>query len=116
MYLAIVTTVATETLSAVLLICTVRVTTFLSIRSTSLSSHLDANVRFHAMGKRVQYTKITPLPSHVPRQLAIELLHNHEEVIKLNPLVTGVKKIDAPRDAPSGKLSQLNLTLRRSSS
>ena len=50
------------------------------------------------MGKRIQYTKITPLPSNVPRQLAIELLHAHEEVIALNPLVTGSKKIEAPRD------------------
>lgn len=50
-----------------------------------------------AMGKRIVYTKITPLPSNVPRQLAIELLHSHEEVIELNPLVTGVKRIEAPR-------------------
>ncbi|KAF2164865.1 hypothetical protein M409DRAFT_24770 [Zasmidium cellare ATCC 36951] len=53
------------------------------------------------MGKRIVYTKITPLPSNVPRQLAIELLHSHEEVIELNPLVTGVKSIEAPRDAPN---------------
>ncbi|KXT00509.1 hypothetical protein AC578_4078 [Pseudocercospora eumusae] len=53
------------------------------------------------MGKKVQYTSITPLPSNVPRQLAIELLHSHEEVAKLNPLVTGVKSIEAPRDAPN---------------
>ncbi|SMR58724.1 unnamed protein product [Zymoseptoria tritici ST99CH_1E4] len=53
------------------------------------------------MPKYVKYTKITPLPSNVPRQLAIELLHNHSEVIELNPLVTGVKAIDAPRTASS---------------
>ncbi|TKA83611.1 hypothetical protein B0A55_00418, partial [Friedmanniomyces simplex] len=53
------------------------------------------------MGKRTVYTKITPLPSHIPRQLALDMLHSHEEVIKLNPLVTGVKKIEAPRDARS---------------
>ncbi|GIZ41470.1 hypothetical protein CKM354_000477300 [Cercospora kikuchii] len=53
------------------------------------------------MGKKIVYTKITPLPSHVPRQLAIELLHSHEEVIKLNPLVTGVRSIDTPRDSPN---------------
>ncbi|CZT25217.1 uncharacterized protein RCC_10946 [Ramularia collo-cygni] len=53
------------------------------------------------MPKRVVYTKITPLPYNVPRQLAIELLHSHSEVIELNPLVTGVKEIQAPRDANS---------------
>ncbi|KAK3670175.1 hypothetical protein LTR78_009931 [Recurvomyces mirabilis] len=53
------------------------------------------------MGKRIVYTKITPLPSNIPRQLALDMLHSHEEVIKLNPLVTGVTSIDAPRDARS---------------
>ena len=51
------------------------------------------------MVKRIVYTKITALPSNVPRQLALDMLHSHEEVIKLNPLVTGVKAIEAPRDA-----------------
>ncbi|KAI6849359.1 hypothetical protein KC352_g30291 [Hortaea werneckii] len=51
------------------------------------------------MGKRYVYTKVTPLPSNIPRQLALDMLHSHSEVIKLNPLVTGVKAIDAPRDA-----------------
>lgn len=50
------------------------------------------------MGKTA-YTKITPLPSNIPRRLALELLHSHEEVIRLNPLVTGVRAIEAPRDA-----------------
>jgi hypothetical protein len=52
-----------------------------------------------AMGKRTVYTKITPLPSHIPRQLALDMLHSHGEVISINPLVTGHKAIDAPRDA-----------------
>lgn len=47
------------------------------------------------------YTKVTPLPSNVPRQLAIDLLHSHEEFIRLNNLVTGVKPIEAPRNAAS---------------
>ena len=50
------------------------------------------------MGK-VVYTKITPLPSNIPRQLAIDLLHSHEELVRLNPLVTDVKGISAPRNA-----------------
>ncbi|OQO05721.1 hypothetical protein B0A48_09814 [Cryoendolithus antarcticus] len=53
------------------------------------------------MGKRTVYTKITPLPRDVPRQLALDMLHSHEEVIKINPLVTGVRPINAPRDAAS---------------
>jgi hypothetical protein len=51
------------------------------------------------MGKHIVYTKITPLPSNVPRQLALDLLHSHAEVIKMNPLVTEVKSIDPPRTA-----------------
>ncbi|TKA33737.1 hypothetical protein B0A50_00573 [Salinomyces thailandicus] len=53
------------------------------------------------MGKRSVYTKVTPLPSNIPRQLALDMLHSHAEVIQLNPLVTGVKAIEAPRDAVS---------------
>lgn len=51
------------------------------------------------MGKRTVYTKITPLPSHIPRQLALDMLRSHGEVISLNPLVTDHKSITAPRDA-----------------
>lgn len=64
------------------------------------SSSKSSSSSKDAMGKRVVYTKITPLPSNVPRQLAIELLHSHEEVIELNPLVTGAKAIEAPRGRP----------------
>lgn len=53
------------------------------------------------MGKRSVYTKITPLPSNIPRQLALDMLHSHAEMIQLNPLVTGVKAIEAPRNAAS---------------
>lgn len=52
-----------------------------------------------AMGKRIVYTKITPLPSNIPRQLALDMLRSHGEVISLNPLVTGHKAIPAPREA-----------------
>ncbi|QIW99064.1 hypothetical protein AMS68_004582 [Peltaster fructicola] len=51
------------------------------------------------MPKRIVYTKITPLPANVPRQLALDMLHSHAEIIELNPLVTGHKPIEAPRDA-----------------
>jgi len=51
------------------------------------------------MARKTAYTKITPLPSSIPRRLALDMLHSHAEMIQLNPLVTGVRAIDAPRDA-----------------
>ncbi|KAI1171170.1 hypothetical protein F4777DRAFT_69222 [Nemania sp. FL0916] len=49
--------------------------------------------------KKEVYTIITPIPSFIPRQLAIDILHSHAEVITLNPLVLSHKQITAPRDA-----------------
>ncbi|KAI0204943.1 hypothetical protein F4808DRAFT_315936 [Astrocystis sublimbata] len=51
--------------------------------------------------KKEIYTIVTPIPSFIPRQLAIDILHSHGEVITLNPLVLGHKQIKAPRDAAS---------------
>lgn len=51
--------------------------------------------------KKEVYTVITPIPGFIPRQLAIDILHSHGEVITLNPLVLNHKAIQAPRDAPS---------------
>ncbi|KAH6646682.1 hypothetical protein BKA67DRAFT_525616 [Truncatella angustata] len=51
--------------------------------------------------KKEVYTVITPIPGFIPRQLAIDILHSHGEVITVNPLVLGHKPIPAPRDAPS---------------
>jgi hypothetical protein len=53
------------------------------------------------MRKKVVYTQVTPIPSYIPRQLAIDLLHNHGEIINLNPLVLNHEPIKAPRDAPA---------------
>lgn len=53
------------------------------------------------MRKKTSYTNITPIPAHIPRQLAIDILQAHGEVIELNPLVTGFEGIKAPRDAPA---------------
>ncbi|KAF2745472.1 hypothetical protein M011DRAFT_137343 [Sporormia fimetaria CBS 119925] len=53
------------------------------------------------MRKKVNYTNVTPIPSFIPRQLAIDILHSHGEIIELNPLVTGFEPIKAPRDAPA---------------
>ncbi|KAI2620694.1 hypothetical protein GGS26DRAFT_570604 [Hypomontagnella submonticulosa] len=49
--------------------------------------------------KKEVYTVITPIPTFIPRQLAIDILHSHGEVIKVNPLVLDYKQIEAPRDA-----------------
>lgn len=49
--------------------------------------------------KKEVFTVITPIPSFIPRQLAIDILHSHSEVITLNPLVLDHKPIPAPRDA-----------------
>ncbi|KNG46934.1 NACHT and WD40 domain protein [Stemphylium lycopersici] len=53
------------------------------------------------MRRKTQYVHITPIPSFIPRQLAIDFLHSHGEIIELNPLVTGHEPIKAPRDAPA---------------
>ncbi|CAJ2513128.1 Uu.00g012470.m01.CDS01 [Anthostomella pinea] len=49
--------------------------------------------------KKEVYTVCTPIPGFIPRQLAIDILHSHGEVITLNPLVLSHKQIKAPRDA-----------------
>ncbi|KAI0478156.1 hypothetical protein F4859DRAFT_48743 [Xylaria cf. heliscus] len=51
--------------------------------------------------KKEIYTIVTPIPGFIPRQLAIDILHSHGEVITLNPLVLSHKQIKAPRDAAS---------------
>jgi hypothetical protein len=51
--------------------------------------------------KKETFTIITPIPGFIPRQLAIDILHSHSEVITLNPLVLEHKPIPAPRDAQS---------------
>ena len=38
------------------------------------------------MLKRSVFTTITPLPAGITRQIVIETLHNHMEMIDLNPL------------------------------
>lgn len=51
--------------------------------------------------KKEVFTIVTPIPSFIPRQLAIDILHSHSEVITLNPLVLDHKPIKAPRNAAS---------------
>jgi hypothetical protein len=54
-----------------------------------------------SLKKTFYQTTYTPIPSHIPRQLAIDLLHNHSEIIELNPLVIGHQPIKAPPKAPA---------------
>ncbi|KAJ4164227.1 hypothetical protein LMH87_005910 [Akanthomyces muscarius] len=49
--------------------------------------------------KKETYTVVTPIPTYIPRQLAIDILQSHSEVIALNPLVLSHKPISAPRNA-----------------
>ncbi|TFB04869.1 hypothetical protein CCMA1212_002579 [Trichoderma ghanense] len=51
------------------------------------------------MSKRTVFTSITPLPPGISRQTAIDFLHNHLEMIDLNPLVTDRHVISPPPHA-----------------
>jgi hypothetical protein len=51
------------------------------------------------MSKRTVFTSITPLPPGISRQTAIDFLHNHLEMIDLNPLVTDRYVIPPPPHA-----------------
>lgn len=51
------------------------------------------------MSKRSVFTTVTALPAGVTRQLAMETLHNHAEMIDLNPLVEERHPIRPPTDA-----------------
>ncbi|POR33153.1 Uncharacterized protein TPAR_06677 [Tolypocladium paradoxum] len=49
--------------------------------------------------KKEAFTVVTPIPGFIPRQLALDILHSHSEVITLNPLVLEHRPIPAPRTA-----------------
>lgn len=51
------------------------------------------------MTKRTTFTSITPLPAGVTRQTALTFLHDHAEMIDLNPLVIERHTIQPPRHA-----------------
>lgn len=51
------------------------------------------------MSKRTVFTTITPLPAGVTREVVLETLHNHVEMIDLNPLVIERHVCPPPRDA-----------------
>ncbi len=49
--------------------------------------------------KKEVYTVVTPIPGFIPRQLALDILHSHSEMITLNPLVLSHRQIQPPRNA-----------------
>ncbi|EPQ65498.1 Bgt-4381 [Blumeria graminis f. sp. tritici] len=51
------------------------------------------------MLKKTSFTTITPLPSRVTRQIVLETLHSHTEMINLNPLVEEHRLIKPPPNA-----------------
>ncbi|KAF7555712.1 hypothetical protein G7Z17_g1976 [Cylindrodendrum hubeiense] len=46
--------------------------------------------------KREALTVVTPIPNFIPRQFAINVLHSHNEVITINPLVVDYRAIASP--------------------
>lgn len=40
------------------------------------------------MSRRSVLTQVTPIPSYIPRQFVLDMLHDHDLMITLNPLVT----------------------------
>lgn len=51
------------------------------------------------MSKRTLFTTVTSLPSGITRETVLETLHNHVEMIDLNPLVTERHPIKPPHEA-----------------
>jgi len=51
------------------------------------------------MSKRTVFTTVTPLPAGITRATVMETLHDHIEMINLNPLVEDRRPIKAPAEA-----------------
>ncbi|EFR04718.1 hypothetical protein MGYG_07726 [Nannizzia gypsea CBS 118893] len=52
------------------------------------------------MNKRSVFTTVTPLPPYITREMVVRTLHEHSEMIKLNPLVIDFKRCSPPSHAP----------------
>ncbi|KKY38587.1 hypothetical protein UCDDA912_g01424 [Diaporthe ampelina] len=57
------------------------------------------------MSKRSVFTTISPLPAGIPREIVLDFLHNHLEMIDLNPLVKERHPIKPPADAPADEMN-----------
>ncbi|KAI5925279.1 hypothetical protein F4810DRAFT_71653 [Camillea tinctor] len=53
------------------------------------------------MSKRSTFTTISPLPAGISREFIIDFLHNHQEMIDLNPLIIERHPIPPPAHAPA---------------
>ncbi|PGH23781.1 hypothetical protein AJ80_02211 [Polytolypa hystricis UAMH7299] len=53
------------------------------------------------MFKRSIFTTVTPLPPYITRETVIETLHQHSEMIELNPLVIKHERCKPPPNAPA---------------
>ena len=51
------------------------------------------------MSRKSRFTTVTPLPAGITRETVLETLHNHVEMIDLNPLVTERHPIKPPSEA-----------------
>ncbi|KAK1759424.1 hypothetical protein QBC47DRAFT_420387 [Echria macrotheca] len=52
------------------------------------------------MSVRTVFTTISPLPANISREIVLDFLHDHQEMIDLNPLVKERHPIPAPPHAP----------------
>ena len=59
------------------------------------------------MSKRTHFTTVTPLPAGITRQTVLDTLHNHVEMIDLNPLVIERHPIKPPREAAPEEINCL---------
>jgi hypothetical protein len=57
------------------------------------------------MSKHTIFTTVTPLPAGVTRQIVVDFLHDHEEMMDLNPLVKERHPIPTPSHASVDELS-----------
>ncbi|KAI1812756.1 hypothetical protein GGS20DRAFT_556543 [Poronia punctata] len=57
------------------------------------------------MSKRTTFTTISPLPEGIPREAVIDFLHNHREMIDLNPLIIERHPIPPPAHAAEDERS-----------
>ncbi|KAK0672298.1 hypothetical protein QBC41DRAFT_314125 [Cercophora samala] len=57
------------------------------------------------MSKRTVFTTVTPLPPNITREVVVNFLHDHEEMIDLNPLVKERHPIPPPPHASPDELN-----------